>query len=147
MLHRQEGSSENLRRDVQIALLWNQLNALHYQAEQSNHQPSLQQNLILGLQDQLLHRCLQRGADQNPISKLVGKLFQPECCKPKSPTAEPRAAEEPVVAEGGPPTTAALAACLPCRVSGRYLTQKAPTPAALAAAAKKASMLTGYNPP
>ncbi|CAE7629771.1 unnamed protein product, partial [Symbiodinium microadriaticum] len=37
-----------------------------------------QQNLILGLQEQLFHSCLRHDADQNLISKLVGNLCELE---------------------------------------------------------------------
>ncbi|CAE7176817.1 unnamed protein product, partial [Symbiodinium necroappetens] len=91
MVDRQEGPSEGpvwyLQQDVQVALLWNQLNAVCSQLAQTNQQLCLQQNLILGLQQQ-------RHEDQKLISNLVGKLLEPECCRAKMP-AEPCAAEEP----------------------------------------------------
>ncbi|CAE7236076.1 desi2 [Symbiodinium microadriaticum] len=80
MVGNQEGSSEGLvwYLQVQVALLWNQLNVVISQLAQSNQQLCLQQNLILSLQQQLFHRCLQRHADQNLISKLAEKLLEPE---------------------------------------------------------------------
>ncbi|CAE6947918.1 HISN7 [Symbiodinium sp. CCMP2592] len=75
----------HLQRDVENSLLWKQLTALHEQLAQrdmqlsqlmalhdqllqSNRQLTLQQNQILYLQAQLLHRCLQRDADdQEPL--------------------------------------------------------------------------------
>ena len=99
---------------------------LLYQLAQRNQQLSLQQNLILGLQQQMFHCCLQHDADQNQISKLVqlvGKLLEPECCKATSPAAEPCSAEEPLEAKGGLFFCfflGALAASVPCRgESGR----------------------------
>ena len=75
-------------RDVQVALLWNQVNAVCFQLAQTNQQLCLQQNLILSLQKQ-------READQNLISKLLAKLFEE-----KMPVAEPCAAEEESDEEG-----------------------------------------------
>eukprot|EP00439_Symbiodinium_sp_Y106_P013476 s1047_g1.t4 len=77
-----------------VTALWNQLDAVNYQLEQSNQQLCLQQNLIFGLQQQ-------HDADQNRICKLVDKLLEHECSKAKSPAAEPRSAEEPLEAKGG----------------------------------------------
>ncbi|OLQ06838.1 Bifunctional phosphatase IMPL2, chloroplastic [Symbiodinium microadriaticum] len=116
----------HLERDVENALLRNQLTvlhdqlaqrnvqlsqltALHDQLAQCNLQLTLQQNQILSLQAQLFHRCLGRDADdQNLIAKLVAKLLESECCKAQSSVTAPCAAEEPVAAEGGPATTPAL---------------------------------------
>ncbi|CAE7562175.1 unnamed protein product [Symbiodinium sp. CCMP2456] len=83
-----EGPAWYLQQDVQVALLWHQLNAVCAQLAQTNQQLYLQQNLILGLQQQRLE-------DQKLISNLVGKLMEPECCKAKMP-AEACAAEEPL---------------------------------------------------
>ena len=106
-----------LERDVQVALLWNQLHAVQFQLAQTNQQLCLQQNLILGLHQQ-------RDADQKLISKLVGKLIEAECTE-STDTGSPAGSsdsdseeseedwimvhdqsEETVATEGAPPLPA-----------------------------------------
>ncbi|CAE7907110.1 PAO3, partial [Symbiodinium sp. KB8] len=91
MVERQEGPSEGpvwyLQQDVQVALLWNQLNAVCSQLAQTNQQLCLQQNVILGLQQQ-------RHADQKLISKLVDRLLEPECDTESTHTGSPRSDSE-----------------------------------------------------
>ncbi|CAE7220344.1 PDE9A, partial [Symbiodinium microadriaticum] len=91
MVERQEGPSEGpvwyLQQDVQVALLWNQLNAVCSQLAQTNQQLCLQQNVILGLQQQ-------QHTDQKLISKLVDRLLEPECDTESTDTGSPRSDSE-----------------------------------------------------